>query len=71
MDAAHELALKTDKQLSIHEAVCAARYEAIDKRLNDGSKIMKRMEYGIYISIAISLFGPKYIEPLLKYLIGV
>jgi len=67
----HELATKTDKQLSIHEAVCAERYNAIQKRFDDGSKKMKRIENILYVSILISLFGPKYIEQLLKHIIGV
>jgi len=71
MEATHELATKTDKQLSVHEAVCAERYEAIQKRFDDGSKRMQRIEYILYFSIAVSLFGPKYMEQLLKHLIGV
>jgi hypothetical protein len=71
MEATHELATKTDKQLSVHEAVCAERYANIQKRFDDGSKRMQRIEYILYCSIAVSLFGPKYMEQLLKHLIGV
>jgi hypothetical protein len=70
MEATHELATKTDKQLSIHEAVCAQRYDEIQRRFDDGSKRMQRIEHTLYLSILISLFGPKYLEPLLKHLIG-
>ena len=71
MEATHELATKTDKQLSVHEAVCAERYESIQKRFDEGSKRMQRIEYMLYCLIAVSLFGPKYLEQLLKHLIGV
>ena len=27
-----------DKRLSVHEAICAQRYEQIEKRLGDGSR---------------------------------
>jgi len=71
MEATHELATKTDKQLSVHEAICAARYQAIQERFDDGSKRMQRIEYILYLLIAVSLFGPKYLEQLFKHLMGV
>jgi hypothetical protein len=68
MEDTHELATKTDKQLSIHEAVCAQRYEAIQNRFDDGSKRMQRIEYTLYLLIAISLLGQDAVE-LVKHII--
>ena len=68
MEETHELATKTDKQLSIHEAVCAQRYESIQKLFDDGSKRMQRIEYILYLLIAISLLGHDATD-LLKHLI--
>jgi hypothetical protein len=71
VEDSHELATKTDKQLSVHEAICAARYEAIQKSFEDWGQRMKRLEYILYFSILASLFGPKYLEELLKKIMGV
>jgi hypothetical protein len=48
----------TDKRLSVHEAVCAQRYESIQKRFDEGSKRMTKIEYLLYIVIATVLLGP-------------
>ena len=69
MEDTHDLATKTDKQLSIHEAVCAQRYEAIQKRFDDGSKRMKRIEYILYGIAAVTVVGPNQILHLIKYVI--
>ena len=69
MEATHELATKTDKQLSVHEAVCAQRYEAIQKRFDDGSSRMKRIEYILYGIAIVTLLGPAHIAGLLKSVI--
>ena len=54
----HELASETDKRLSVHEAICAQRYEGIQARFDDGSKRMTRIEYLLYGVIVAVLFGP-------------
>ena len=36
MEPVHELATETDKRLSVHEAVCATRYEGIQARFDEG-----------------------------------
>ena len=45
MPEIHELATETDKRLSVHEAICASRYEGIQARFDEGSKRMTKIEY--------------------------
>jgi hypothetical protein len=70
METVHELASDTDKRLSVHEAVCASRYEAIQGRFDDGSKRMTRIEYILYVLIAVVLLGPGVAAELAKKLFG-
>ncbi len=58
MEDVHELATETDKRLSIHEAICAQRYEGIQARFDEGSKRMTKIEYLIYAVMALVMFGP-------------
>lgn len=58
MEQIHELANGTDKRLSVHEAVCAQRYENIQIRFDEGSKRMTKIEYLLYALIAAVLLGP-------------
>lgn len=57
-------------RLAVHEAVCAQRYEAIEKRLEDGSKRMRNIEYLLYITIAAVLLGPGVAAEFVKKLLG-
>ena len=41
-----------------HEAVCAERYTRIDTSLDKGDKRMTKIEYLIYVVMAIVLLGP-------------
>ena len=59
-----------DTKFSVHEAVCAKRYEAIEKRLDDGSKRMSRIEILLYITIAAVFLGPGVAALFLKNLLG-
>jgi hypothetical protein len=70
MDEVHELATDTDKRLSVHEAVCAQRYEGIQNRFDDGSKRMNRIEYLLYGVIVCVLFGPGVAGELIKKVFG-
>jgi hypothetical protein len=70
MEAVHELASDTDKRLSVHEAVCASRYEGIQARFDDGSKRMTKIEYLLYILIAVVLLGPGVAAEFVKKLLG-
>ena len=66
----HDLATDTDKRLSVHEAICAQRYEVIQKRFDDGSKKMKRIEQLLYAVILAVLLGPGVAAEFIKKLIG-
>jgi hypothetical protein len=70
MEQIHELATETDKRLSVHEAICAQRYEGIQARFDDGSKRMNRIEYLLYILIAVVLLGPGVAAEFVKKLLG-
>jgi len=58
MEGVEELATETDKRLSVHEAICAQRYEVIQARFDEGSKRMNRIEYLLYVVILAVLLGP-------------
>jgi hypothetical protein len=66
----HELASETDKRLSVHEAICAQRYESIQGRFDDGSKRMTKIEYLLYGVIVCVLFGPGVAGELVKKVLG-
>jgi hypothetical protein len=70
MEQIHELANETDKRLSVHEAICAQRYEGIQARFDDGSKRMTKIEYLLYILIAVVLLGPGVAAEFVKKLLG-
>ena len=71
MDEVHELANETDKRLSVHEAICAQRYEGIQARFDDGSKRMTKIEYLLYIVIVAVLLGPGVAAEFVKKLLGI
>lgn len=70
MEQIHELAAETDKRLSVHEAICAQRYEGIQARFDDGSKRMTKIEYLLYIVIASVLLGPGVAAVIVKKVFG-
>ena len=70
MEPIQELATETDKRLSVHEAICAQRYENIQARFDDGSKRMTKIEYLLYVLIAVVLLGPGVAAEFFKKLIG-
>jgi len=71
MEQIHELANETDKRLSVHEAICAQRYEGIQARFDEGSKRMTKIEYLLYILIAVVLLGPGVAAEFVKKLLGI
>ena len=70
MEPIHELANATDTRLSVHEAVCAQRYESIQGRFDDGSKRMTKIEYLLYVLIAVVLLGPGVAAEFIKKFFG-
>jgi len=70
MEGVEELATETDKRLSVHEAICAQRYENIQARFDDGSKRMNKIEYLLYGVIVCVLFGPGVAGELIKKVLG-
>jgi hypothetical protein len=70
MEAVHDLANETDKRLSVHEAICAQRYEVIQTRFDEGSKRMTRVEYLLYVVILVVLLGPGVAAEFVKKLLG-
>ena len=58
-----------DKRLSVHEAVCAERYEGIQDAFKKGSKRMERIEYLLYAVIVSVFFGKDFLMDVIKGLI--
>jgi hypothetical protein len=59
-----------ETKLSVHEAVCAQRYERINEGLDAGKKRMAKIEYLLYITIAAVLLGPGVAAEFVKKLLG-
>jgi hypothetical protein len=59
----------TDKRLSVHEAVCEERYNAILESFEKGTKRMERIEYLLYAVIASVFFGKDFLVEIVKNLI--
>jgi len=60
-----------ETRLSVHEAVCAARYEKINESLDNGKKRMQKIEILLYITIAAVLLGPGVAAMFVKKLLGI
>lgn len=60
-----------ETRVSVHEAVCAERYNAIERRLEEGSKRMTRIEYLLYLTIATVLLGPGVAAMFVKKILGI
>ena len=59
-----------ETRLSVHEAVCAARYEKINDSLDNGKKRMQKIEILLYITIAAVLLGPGVAAMFVKKILG-
>jgi len=55
---------------AVHEAICAQRYEAIQKSLSEGDKRMTKIEYLLYAVMFCVLFGPGVAAEFVKKLLG-
>jgi hypothetical protein len=66
-----------ETRLSVHEAVCAERYqkiedsfERVERRFDDGSKRMAKIEYLLYGVIIAVLLGPGVAAEFIKKIFG-
>jgi len=59
-----------ETRMSVHEAVCAQRYEKINESLDAGKKRMKTIEVLLYITIAAVLLGPGVAAEMVKKVLG-
>lgn len=59
-----------EKDFAVHEAICAQRYQAIEKSFAAGDKRMTRIEYLLYIVISAVLLGPGFAGELIKKVLG-
>jgi hypothetical protein len=59
-----------EKNFAVHEAICAQRYESIDKSLREGDRRMTKIEYLIYAVMLCVLFGPGVAGEFVKKMLG-
>jgi hypothetical protein len=59
-----------EKEFAVHEAICAQRYDAIQKSLADGDKRMTKIEYLLYAVMVCVLFGPGVAADFVKKVLG-
>ena len=57
-------------EFAVHEAICAQRYESIQKTLAEGDKRMTKIEYLLYAVMLCVLFGPGVAAEFVKKMIG-
>jgi len=60
---------ENDKRISVHEAICAERYQRIEESFERGSKRMQRIEYMLYKLIVLTFFGKDTFMELLQAVI--
>lgn len=60
-----------ETRLSVHEAVCAQRYEKINHSLDAGERRMTKIEYLLYAVIAAVLLGPGVAAEFVKKIFGI
>lgn len=60
-----------ETKLAVHEAVCAERYNSIDRSLREGDKRMTKIEYLLYVVILAVLLGPGVAADVFKKLFGI
>ena len=60
-----------ETEFAVHEAICAQRYDAIQKSLADGDKRMTKIEYLLYAVMICVLFGPGVAADFVKKLLGI
>jgi len=67
MDSMEDKVNDTDKRLSVHEAICAQRYEGIQESFAKGIQRMQKIEYMLYFVIFSVLFGKEFVLDLIKH----
>ena len=70
MENMETIVTENDKRLSIHEAICAERYEGIQEAFTKGTKRMQKIEYLLYAVIGSVLLGPNFAAELIKKFLG-
>jgi hypothetical protein len=66
----HDMSEELEIEFAVHEAICAQRYEAIQKTLAEGDKRMTKIEYLLYAVMLCVLFGPGVAGEFVKKLLG-
>jgi len=61
---------QTETKLAVHEAVCAERYNSIERSLREGDKRMTKIEYLLYVVILAVLLGPGVAAEVFKKIFG-
>jgi len=61
---------QTETRLAVHEAVCAERYNSIERSLRDGDRRMTKIEYLLYVVILAVLLGPGVAAEVFKKIFG-
>jgi hypothetical protein len=69
MEAVEKLLNETERRLSVHEAVCAERYEGIQDSFAKGVQRMEKIERLLYAIIACVVLGPTFTTEIVKHLI--
>jgi len=67
MDSIEDTVHHTDTRLSVHEAVCAERYDNIQESFAKGIARMQKIEYMLYVVIFSVLFGKEFVIDLIKH----
>ena len=67
MNLIEEVVHETETRLSVHEAVCAERYEGIQNSFEKGIQRMQKIEYILYFVIFSVLFGKEFVIDLVKH----
>jgi hypothetical protein len=65
-----ELITKTEARLDSHEQVCAERYAAIERSLDNGNTRMTKIEYLLYGVMLCVLLGPGQAAEFFKKFFG-
>lgn len=67
MEDMQSMVTQNDKRLSIHEAICAERYQGIQESFEKGAKRMQKIEYLLYAAIGAILLGPNFVAEVIKH----